>query len=281
MPARSPTRPRGGATRATTRSPRRRRGRGRAGGPIAPVGRAVSATWLLLARGAGGAARAVGRQAATARLDPAHRRDGLGLAVLGLAVVVGVGVWFAGGGPVGRAVDDLLRGAVGTAAAALPVLLAAAGVHLLRQLPRPEERGRVGIGWVALTLAVTGLFHLGGGSPAGPARSGAGGLVGSWAAGPLQRGVGAALAVLLLLLLGTFGLLVVTKTPVNRVPTRLGELRDRVLRRPPPVAEEPAAEVDAEAPTEEVPPVRLRRSARRRQGSMADPDPFDVEAGSV
>ena len=279
MPARTSTRPRGGATRATSRATGRRRGRGRAGGPLAPVGRAVSAGWLLLARGAGGAARAVGRQAATARLDPAHRRDGFGLAVLGLAVVVGMGVWFSGGGPVGRAVDDLLRGAVGTAAAALPVLLAAAGVHLLRQLPRPEERGRVGIGWVALALAVTGLFHLGGGAPAGPARSGAGGLVGSWAAGPLQRGVGTALAVLLLVLLGTFGLLVVTKTPVNRVPHRIREVRDRLLRRPPPV-EEPAPEA-LEPPTEEIPPVRLRRPSRRRQGSLADPDPYDVDAGGA
>jgi DNA segregation ATPase FtsK/SpoIIIE, S-DNA-T family len=274
VPARTSTRPRGGATRATSRSPGRRRGRGRAGGPLAPVGRAVSAAWLLLARGAGGAARAVGRQAATARLDPAHRRDGLGLAVLGLAVVVGMGVWFSGGGPVGRGVDGLLRGAVGSTAAALPVLLAAAGGHLLRQLPRPEERGRVGIGWLALTLAVTGLFHLGGGSPTGAERSGAGGRVGSWAAGPLERGVGGALAVLLLVLLATFGLLVVTKTPVNRVPTRLREVRDRLLRRPPPAEEVPDEGLDP--PTEEIPPVRLRRPSRRRQGALADLDPYDV-----
>src|SRR5215204_1795748 len=105
------------------------------------------------------------RSPATARLDPAHRRDGMGLAVLGLAVVVAVGVWAHGGGPVGGVVDDLLRAAVGKVAAALPVLLAVAGVHLLRQLPQPEERGRVGIGWTALLLAVTGMLHLGGGSP--------------------------------------------------------------------------------------------------------------------
>jgi len=280
VPARTFTRPRGGATRATSRSPGRRRRRGRAGGPLAPVGRAVTATWLLVARGAGGAARAVGRQAATARLDPAHRRDGLGLAVLGLAVVAGVGVWFSGGGPVGRGVDTLLRGAVGAAAAALPILLAAAGVHLLRQLPRPEERGRVGIGWVALTLAVTGLVHLGGGSPTGSARSDAGGRIGSWAAGPLESGVGAALAVLLLFLLGTFGTLVVTKTPVNRVPARVRELRDRLLRRPPVEPGEDAAD-GAEPPTEEIPPVRLRRPSRRRQGALADPDPYDVAAAEA
>jgi len=241
----------------------------------------VTTTWLLLARGAGGTARAVGRQAATARLDPAHRRDGMGLAVLGLAVVVAVGVWAHGGGPVGGVVDDLLRAAVGKVAAALPVLLAVAGVHLLRQLPQPEERGRVGIGWTALLLAVTGMLHLGGGSPLDNAgRSTAGGLVGSLAAGPLARGVGAALAVLLLLLLGIFGALVVTKTPVNTIPARLRELRDRLLRRPLPDDADPDAgepgEEDLE--TEVLAPVRLRRPSRRRQGSLADPDPYDVAA---
>ncbi len=235
----------------------------------------------MLARGAGGAARAVGRQAATARLDPAHRRDGLGLAVLGLAVIVGVGVWGHGGGPVGGTVDDLLRAAIGTAAAVLPILLAVAGVHLLRQLPQPDERGRVGIGWAALLLAVTGLFHLGGDSPAGDARARAGGLVGSLAAGPLERGVGAALAVMLLFLLGVFGVLVVTKTPVNTVPARIRELRDRLLRRPPAAGRDADAEVDPEAPTEEVPPVRLRRPSRRRQGALADLDPDGADAAAA
>ncbi|HST66531.1 MAG TPA: cell division protein FtsK, partial [Mycobacteriales bacterium] len=110
MPARtSPARPRGGATRATARSRRAAARRRSAGSPLAPVGRALSGSWLLLARGAGGAARAVGRQAATARLDPAHRRDGVGLAVVAVAIVTGVGLWSAGGGPVGRGVHDLLR----------------------------------------------------------------------------------------------------------------------------------------------------------------------------
>jgi len=274
VPARTTsTRARGGATRAAARR------RGHAGGPLAPLSRAVSASWLLLARAAGSAARAVGRHAATARLDPAHRRDGAGLAVLGLAVVVGVGVWWHGGGPVGRAVDDLLRDAVGRAASMLPILLAVAGLHLLRQLPRPQERGRVGIGWTALLLAVTGLFHLGGGSPEGQGRTAAGGLVGALAAGPLERGVGAALAVMLLFLLGVFGSLVVTKTPINRVPARLREVRDRLLRRHPPTDTEldPDAEPDGETPKEVVPPPRLRRPSRRRQGSLSDPDPYDVD----
>ena len=276
VPARtSPPRPRGGATRAG-RGPARRPARRSGAGPLAPVGRAISSSWLLLARGAGGTARAVGRQAATARLDPAHRRDGLGLGVLAAALVVGVGVWAHGGGPVGRTIDDLLRDAVGTPAAVLPVLLAVAGVHLLRQLPKPEERGRVWIGWTALALSGTGLFHLGNGSPSGVERADAGGLLGALAGGGLERGLGTALSAVLLVLLALFGLLVVTKTPVNKVPERVRGLRDRALRRP---AAEPADEDATEVlDVPEPEPARPRRPSRRRQGSMADPDPYDVDA---
>ncbi len=278
---------RGGATRAAYRSGRPTRRRRRSGGPLAPLGRALSGGWLLLARGAGGAARTVGRQAATARLDPAHRRDGLGLAVVAIAVVTGVALWSSGGGPVGRVVHDLLRGGVGTLAVVLPVLFLAAGLHLLRQLPKPEERGRVGIGWAALALAGAGLFHLGNGRPADRAgRDSAGGLLGAWVAGPLQRGVGTALAVLLLVLVVFFGVLVVTKTPVNRIPHRIRAARDRLLRRPPAEAGSGAPDEADEAdeqPTEELtgPPVRLRRPSRRRQGSVPAQDPYDVAAAEA
>jgi S-DNA-T family DNA segregation ATPase FtsK/SpoIIIE len=274
---------RGGATRAY-RSGRPSRRRRRSGGPLAPLGRALSGGWLLLARGAGGAARAVGRQAATARLDPAHRRDGVGLAVVAVAVVTGVALWSSGGGPVGRLVHDLLRGGFGTLAIVLPVLLLAAGLHLLRQLPKPEERGRVGIGWTALALAGTALFHLGNGRPADRAgRDGAGGLLGAWVGGPLQRGVGTALAVLLLALVLFFGLLVVTKTPVNRIPHRIREVRDRLLRRAPADQLDEQLGEPGDDPTEELtgPPVRLRRPSRRRQGSLRDPDLYDVEAAEA
>ncbi len=271
MPARSaPTRSRGGSARG--RGPTRR-----GAGPVAPVGRSLAWCWSLLARAAGGAARAVGRQAATARLDPAHRRDGAGLALLGLAVVVMVGVWWHDGGPIGSWIDRALRAAVGTLALTVPVLLAAVGVHLLRQLPKPDERGRVVIGWLALGLAVPGLFHLGAGSPESwSGRSHAGGLVGALAARPLERGLTAQVTVILLFLLGAFGVLVVTATPVNTVPARLRELRDWLLRRPPP-AEGPDGDEAADAETAALPvggepaPARLRRPARRRQGTLAEP----------
>jgi S-DNA-T family DNA segregation ATPase FtsK/SpoIIIE len=59
-----------------------------------------------------------------------------------------------------------------------------------------------------------------------------------------------------------FGVLVVTATPVNRIPERLARLRDLALGRTP--AEQP------EQPEEEPSPVRLRRPSRRRQASLTD-----------
>src|SRR5688572_27282333 len=78
--------------------------------PLALIGRGIIAVWMGLAHLLGWVFRAVGRQAATARdLDPEHRRDGIGLALLGLAVLVAAGVWFNGAGPVGRHLADIVR----------------------------------------------------------------------------------------------------------------------------------------------------------------------------
>ncbi len=225
--------------RAASRRGGRPRRRRRSGGPLAPLGRALSGGWLLLARGAGGAARAVGRQAATARLDPAHRRDGLGLAVVAVAVVTGVALWSSGGGPVGRVVHDLLRGGVGTArrrpAGAAPGRRPAPAAPAAQA--RGARPGRHRLGRARARRSPACSTSATAGPPTGPAGTAPAGCSAPGSAGPLQRGVGTALAVLLLVLVLFFGLLVVTKTPVNRIPHRIREARDRLLRRPPAAAE--------------------------------------------
>jgi S-DNA-T family DNA segregation ATPase FtsK/SpoIIIE len=184
-----------------------------------------------LARLVGGLVRAIGRNAASARdIDAEHRRDGAGLAMLALALVTGLAVWFDAAGPVGEEITRGCRLAMGNGAVLLPVVLAAAGIHLVRAPGIPEARGRVIVGVLALSLSVLGLFDLWAGSPrSSAARENAGGAVGALTAQPLAHGLSAMLTVPLLLLLGWFGTLVLTATPISAL---VAYLRDALRPRP-------------------------------------------------
>ena len=61
---------------------------------------------------------------------------------LALGLISAIAVWFTAAGPLGEAITGLFRLLVGNAALLLPVLLVVAAVHLLRQQPHPERRGR-------------------------------------------------------------------------------------------------------------------------------------------
>ncbi|MCU1616178.1 MAG: ftsK [Frankiales bacterium] len=189
---------------------------------------------MLFARGAGGLARSVARPEEAEPLAPEHRRDGVGLAYLGLAVVLGASVWTHGIGPVGAVVAGGVRWAAGALVVVLPVLFFFIALYLLRHPAQPEARGRMVIGWFCMTVAVVGIAHVvGGGLTDGPpqGRPGSGGLIG-WAVGtPLTKGVGSVVAVVLLVLVAFFGLLVTTATPVHQIPERLRELSDRMTGR--------------------------------------------------
>jgi S-DNA-T family DNA segregation ATPase FtsK/SpoIIIE len=233
--------------------------------------RALTGLWTIAARVVGAAARQVGHRAR--ELDPAHRRDGLGLAVLAAALVVAGAVWWHLSGPVGSVVVAVFRGALGAGAPFVPLVLAALAWRLLRRAPDPASRGRLLVGWSAFLFGALGVVHLAKGTPLPPdgddGMRAAGGLIGFFGSAPLSSAVGPVLASAVLTLLALFGVLVITATPVNAVPARLLALRDRMLRRA------PAAEAPAEDESDQ-PPVR-RRPARRRVGVAADP--VDVAAG--
>ena len=231
-----------------------------------------------MAHGVGWVVRAVGRQAATARdLDPEHRRDGAGLLLLGLAILLGVAVWFSGAGPVGERLASTTRLFVGAIAAALPLLLLVAAIRLMREPSDPATRGRGLVGWTALLVATASLLHLGQ-DPVGPGQlEYAGGLIGKGVGGLLERLVTGWVAVPLLVLLFSFGLLVVTATPINKIPQRLAYVRDFFLGRPLTPADQDEADELGED-SEIVPAPRRRGSSRRRQGAFAGDDEADDDA---
>jgi S-DNA-T family DNA segregation ATPase FtsK/SpoIIIE len=182
-----------------------------------------------LAHVVGGSARRIGTSARD--LDPALRRDGIGLTLIGLAVIVAAGEWWGLGGPVGRATQAVVAGTLGRVGLVVPLVLLALGVRLLRHPQEAQANSRVGIGLVALTVAATGLVHLSQHLPTpadGSARMrDAGGIIGFLASSPLEAAVTGYGAIALLLLVGGFGVLVITATPVHAIPDRMLELRDR------------------------------------------------------
>ncbi|MEV6567613.1 DNA translocase FtsK [Streptomyces kronopolitis] len=198
--------------------------------PTGGVYRLARACWLGLAHAIGAMFRGMGRGAKN--LDPAHRKDGLSLLLLGLALVIAAGTWSNLSGPVGDLVELLVTGAFGRLDLVVPILLTGIALRLIRHPERPEANGRIVIGLSALVVGVLGQVAMACGSPGRDDGLGAiqdaGGYLGWVASKPLIFTVGQTLAVALLVLLTVFGLLVVTATPVNAIPQRLRALGVRL-----------------------------------------------------
>lgn len=210
----SPTRP----VKRVSRPPRRRNQSLLASTGLA-CGRALRATWLMAARGTGGAARSIGR---ARDIEPGHRRDGVALVLLGLAVVVAAGSWFHAARPVGVWVDVVLRILIGSAVVLLPIVLVATAIVLMRTQPNPDTRPRLILGSSLIASSFLGLRHLWAGSPETPALRGhAAGFIGFAIGGPLSDGLTAWIAAPLLFIGALFGLLLLTGTTVREVPDAL------------------------------------------------------------
>ena len=245
---------------------------------LAALVRTLAALFSAVAHLVGALARRVGRGARD--LDPAHRRDGLGLALLGAALLAAAQQWWGLRGPVGGLVEAVVSGTVGLVGLVVPVVLAALGVRMLRSPDRSAPAGPVGIGLVALLSSTAGLVHIAAGLPAPPdgaarMRS-AGGVLGYLTASPLVTAVTAWVTVPLLALLLFFGVLVVTATPVHAVPTRLARARDRLLHRAAP-DEVPGVPVegDGERAGSGVEGAGTPRRGRGRLPASGEP-PFDT-----
>ncbi|MEJ5915454.1 DNA translocase FtsK [Pseudokineococcus sp. 1T1Z-3] len=222
------------------------------------AGRAAKGLWTGTSHVVGGTVRRVGDGARD--LDPAHRRDGLAFLLLALGVLVAAREWWGITGTLGQGVHLVVAGAFGLVGLLVPVLLLVAAVRLMRHPDRPARPGRSWVGMASLLLAVCGLVHLvavGADAPSTwPVLRSGGGAVGWLAAVPLSVGASPVVTVPVLVLLGVFGLLVLTATPVHAVPERLGALRDRVLGRGD--DEDEHHQADGEAPRP-----RGRRGRRR------------------
>ena len=163
-----------------------------------------------------------------------HRRDGLGLLFVALAVIVAAAVWFG--------VDGWFTAGLGTVSAyllgafdiAVPLLLLAIGWRTLRHPEDHVTNGRLIVGGLALLLAAAGLWHLAQGLPTPSdgfdSLSIGTGITGWVTTAPIAAALGPVVTGVLLALLAVFGLLVLTATPLMAVPQALRKVSGHILR---------------------------------------------------
>ncbi|WP_127571056.1 FtsK/SpoIIIE family DNA translocase [Georgenia faecalis] len=229
---------RGGSSRAgSSRGGSARAGSSRGGSSRAPeperrawparLGRGL---WMGSAHVVGGTARRVGSGARD--LDPALRRDGVAFLLLGLAIVVAAREWFGLSGVAGDAIHAVVAGGIGVLGALVPVIGVVMAVRLMRHPERSSDHGRESIGLALIATAVAGIIHVAQGTPSPkvnfPGVQAAGGVVGWLVGTPLTVLLSSWVSIPLLVLLGVFGLLVLTATPVAAIPRRLREAGARL-----------------------------------------------------
>jgi DNA segregation ATPase FtsK/SpoIIIE, S-DNA-T family len=198
-----------------------------------------------LAHTVGAAVRLLGRSAAD--LDPLHRRDGVGLAALCGAIISAAATWFHLSGPV-KPVETFLKSVLGSGSWTVPLLLMLLAWRYLRHPDNNADTARIVIGWTALLAGGLGLVHVASGTPSMasgmPDIRAAGGLLGYGISAPLVSLVTPWGATLVLALIAGFGILVITATPLHRVPGRIAELHGFVRGGSPPADEEEPGQDD-------------------------------------
>ncbi|UNX56571.1 DNA translocase FtsK (plasmid) [Georgenia sp. TF02-10] len=239
-------------------------------GPVArfftALARALAAVWLGIAHGVGAVVRGI--VGGAKEIEPEQRRDGVGLLLCGLALVVAAGVWFEVPGGAMELVRTVVAGSVGKVGWFVPLLVLLAGWRVMRDPVRNGPVGRQVIGWTTFAFGLLGIVHIANGSPepvsgdTSPLREG-GGAVGYVVSALLLDLLRSSYVVVpLLAMLAFFGVLVITATPLYRVPDRLRELGDVLLGHP------HGAGDDADEQTQ---PIRARGGDDTVDPLMGDP----------
>jgi DNA segregation ATPase FtsK/SpoIIIE, S-DNA-T family len=268
---------------------------------FAALGRGFGAIWLGIAHGLGAVARRIGKTAH--ELEPEHRRDGAGLFLFGLAVVVAAAVWWQLPGALLGGIRTVVAGSVGKVGWLVPLMLVWVGWRNLRDPESNGPAGRQVVGWIALGFGVLGTVHIAAGNPA-PVNGDssdlqdAGGAIGYVVSSLLLDLLRTAYVVVpLLVLLAFFGLLVVTATPVYQVPVKVAAFRDRMLGRTPaeqsdlpengvrskrrtPLSGDEVSDLQLGDPAYDS-PVLSERELRKRRGRRGAPDDTQADTDST
>ena len=191
---------------------------------LAPIFRGLGWIWRLVARAIGSSIRFIFRS--SKELDPDHQRDGVAFLLFILALVSAAGVWFNLSNLVGRATNSFLFGGVGILANLVPVIFVFFAFKLFKSTDDSGDIGRVSIGTLLILISTTALAHIANGSTGtgATAMRDGGGWIGYGVSSGLVALVTEVLAIPILLIFLTFGLLIITKTPLSKVFSQIGKV---------------------------------------------------------
>ncbi|MEY3926678.1 MAG: hypothetical protein RIS16_635 [Actinomycetota bacterium] len=191
---------------------------------LAPIFRGLGWIWRLIAKAIGSSIRFIFRS--SKELDPDHQRDGVAFFLLILALVSAAGVWFDLSNLVGRATYSFLFGGVGILANLVPVIFVFFAFRLFKSTDDSGDIGRVSIGTLLIVISTTALAHIANGSTGtgATAMRDGGGWIGYGVSSGLVALVTEVLAIPILLIFLTFGLLIITKTPLSKVFSQIGKV---------------------------------------------------------
>ena len=191
---------------------------------LAPIFRGLGWIWRLIAKAIGSSIRFIFRS--SKELDPDHQRDGVAFFLLILALVSAAGVWFDLSNLVGRATYSFLFGGVGILANLVPVIFVFFAFRLFKSTDDSGDIGRVSIGTLLILISTTALAHIANGSTGtgATAMRDGGGWIGYGVSSGLVALVTEVLAIPILLIFLTFGLLIITKTPLSKVFSQIGKV---------------------------------------------------------
>ena len=114
--------------------------------------------WGVSAKVFGAIARAVGHGAK--EIDQKQRRDGLGLLLLALSIIVAAQSWFDTQTVITRYSKLIISGAVGALTVFLPVVFVYSAWQTFRNPAKKGDGPRIAIGASAILMSVAGLWHL-------------------------------------------------------------------------------------------------------------------------
>ena len=194
------------------------------------------------------------------------RRDGLVLALVGVAIIVALREWFQLSGALGSVIHHITAGPFGLLSVFAPIVLLFFAIRLFRASTRDANRNLL-IGTGLLILAITGILHIAmnAQSPLDDIASveQAGGIIGWLVGGGLAYLLSPWGAIPILVLLGIYGILFGTSSSIR-------DIVDRFTSDP---AENDQARHDR--PVRDRPTLGERLRRRREEALEAEDEPYE------